>query len=69
MVNKIIKNNQKGGKKKMEVLQITREGFIEVCPYCNKKLKPANSKKTATANLKQHLIFCEKNLSNQIENE
>ncbi|MCH7851080.1 MAG: hypothetical protein IH845_05545 [Nanoarchaeota archaeon] len=57
--------SKKEVKEKMEVIQVSREAFVEKCLHCDKKLKPANSEKTATANLKQHLLWCEKNPENK----
>jgi len=60
----------KGGGKKVETVKVISTGYIETCPYCNEKLKPAKSEKHAKANLRQHIFHkhTEKKLPSEEEN-
>jgi len=45
----------KGGEEGMEIVEIMSKGYIETCPICNKKFKPARSKSQAKWNLEIHM--------------
>lgn len=46
----------KGGKqKKMEVVKVIRNEYVEICPKCGKRIK-GSSPASATNNLKVHLL-------------
>ena len=52
------KNNTqelKGGEQEMEIVEVISKGYIETCPICKEKLKPAKSESQAKWNLKVHI--------------